>query len=440
MAFNFPDAPSNGQIFSPAGGPTYTWRSPAWEVSGGSGGGASIIVSDTPPVDPPDNALWWDSTSGLLYLRYRDADTVQWVIAAPQPDTSVFLRKGVQTFTEAEQVQQRTNISAAPFDAMAYGGLQINGGMEVSQENGDAVGTGNGYYCDGWAVGCSAAIGASGFRVSGSTQIPGFPCVLYVGNGAIASSLAPGDYFFVYQKIEGYRIAKLMWGTASAQPITIGFWSAHDVVGTYSVSVENSAATYSYVTTYTQAASNVAQYNVVTIPGPTAGTWETTNGIGMYLIFAGAAGSTYTAPSINTWLAGDYFAMPGQVNAAAFSFAMRLTGVTVFPGTQAPTAAQSRNVMRPYTDELALCQRYWQTSATEWQGKIAYTNKWTHPFPVTMRTTPAMVYSVYGESGTFNTGINTYMCTPTMVCPGFASSTGTGEGYINLIFYADARL
>ena len=41
-----------------------------------------------------------------------------------------------QGLTAAQQLQGRQNIYAAPFDAMAYSGMQINGGMEVSQENG----------------------------------------------------------------------------------------------------------------------------------------------------------------------------------------------------------------------------------------------------------------------------------------------------------------
>ena len=44
-----------------------------------------------------------------------------------------------QSLTAAQQQQARQNIYAAPFDAMAYSGLQINGGMEVSQEKGTSV-------------------------------------------------------------------------------------------------------------------------------------------------------------------------------------------------------------------------------------------------------------------------------------------------------------
>jgi len=46
---------------------------------------------------------------------------------------------------------------------------------------------------------------------------------------------------------------------------------------------------------------------------------------------------------------------------AATSDVFRLTGVTILPGTQAPTAAQSPLIMRPYDQELLTCQRYYQS-------------------------------------------------------------------------------
>jgi hypothetical protein len=260
-------------------------------------------------------------------------------------------------------------VAAAPFDAMAYSGMQINGGMEVSQALGDTPVAGYGYICDGWKVSSSAAIAGSAWRQTG-VLVPGFPCHLVNGNGAIVSLLAANDYFTFHHPIEGYRISRLAWGTANAQPITICFWSAHSLTGIYSVCIENGTSTHSYCTTYTQAAANVAQYNVITIPGATVGTWDADNDLGIDVIFTCAMGSTYTAPSANTWLAGDYQAAPGQVNGASVSFSGRLTGVTVLPGSQAPTAAQSPNIMRPYDQELVTCQRYWCSGSNSWNSNI----------------------------------------------------------------------
>ena len=32
--FNFPAAPTEGQVYTPAGGPQYVWRSPRWMIDG----------------------------------------------------------------------------------------------------------------------------------------------------------------------------------------------------------------------------------------------------------------------------------------------------------------------------------------------------------------------------------------------------------------------
>lgn len=49
------------------------------EGGGGATGGASIVVSDTPPAGVGANTLWLDSDDGALLVRYQDADTTQWI-------------------------------------------------------------------------------------------------------------------------------------------------------------------------------------------------------------------------------------------------------------------------------------------------------------------------------------------------------------------------
>ena len=46
-----------------------------------SGGGATVLVSDTPPstVTTPVNSLWWESNTGIMYILYDDGSSVQWV-------------------------------------------------------------------------------------------------------------------------------------------------------------------------------------------------------------------------------------------------------------------------------------------------------------------------------------------------------------------------
>lgn len=195
-------------------------------------------------------------------------------------DTATVRNNAAQALTAAQQQQARQNIFAAPFDAMAYSGLQINGGGEVSQE----LGTGGvfvaaRYCCDGWKLEFSGtmAMGAGGGLVS---IISGFPGTLFTSVQTAQAALGAADYANVWQLIEGYRIARLAWGTANAQPITISFWSMHHRTGTYTGAVRNGPHNRSYIFAYTHAVADVAQYNTVTIP-------ETPPGRGLQTILSG---------------------------------------------------------------------------------------------------------------------------------------------------------
>ena len=81
MAFNFPNTPSVGDLYTPSGGPTYRWNGTVWVIAAP---GAAIIVSDTPPASPVSGQMWWESDSGRLYVWFVDGTSSQWVqINAP---------------------------------------------------------------------------------------------------------------------------------------------------------------------------------------------------------------------------------------------------------------------------------------------------------------------------------------------------------------------
>ena len=133
-----------------------------------------------------------------------------------------------QGLTAPQQTQGRQNIYAAPFDAMAYSGLQINGSMEVSQERaGAALSNAAGYVCDGWRAGFSGGMGFDAIVDSGGGTTFYTPYRMIVAITTAQTTLGAGDYLQIFQRIEGWRVLRLGWGTANAQPITIGFWTAH---------------------------------------------------------------------------------------------------------------------------------------------------------------------------------------------------------------------
>jgi hypothetical protein len=311
-----------------------------------------------------------------------------------------------QSLTAAQQQQARQNIYAAPFDAMAYSGMQINGGMEVSQERGaTGTSTNSAFVCDGWRVSFAGTMGVNAAQLG--SYFAGFISQLVVTTTTAQASLGVNDFAFIGQGIEGYRTARLGWGTSSAQPITIGFWSQHHRPGLYSGTIRNGIVNRSYGFTYTQTVADVPQYNTITIPGDTTGTWATDNTGSMFLSFAQACGTNFAVPSANTWSAGNYVAAPGQVNGVgATSDVFRITGVSVHPGNEAPSAARSPFIMRPYDQELATCKRYWQKYNMVVDTAAAFQ---AFPFPVEMRSNPTITGGGAGFNST-TTSASTIGC------------------------------
>ena len=391
MALNFPDTPTIGEIYS-----TYVWDGQKWQPNEGSVEGGSI-------GDAPVNSMIYGRKDALWVQTIKRAgDSMTGPLdlpAAPAPVAANAVRKD---YVDSAITTLDTSLRAyaAPLDALAYNGMQINGAMDVNQLGvGSTV---NGYVCDGWAFfGGAVGLGfvAATYPADGTTPA-GFAKFLGIGISTPVPSPAADAYAVLQQPIEGYRISRLAWGTASAKPLTLGFWTAHHRTGTYSVGVKLSNQR-SYLTTYTQNAADVPEFKTVTIPGDTAGIWPKDNTAGLTISFALVGGTTFGAPTANTWLAGHYFNAPGQVNAlAATSDLFRITGLVVLPGISAPTAAQSPLIMRPYNQELLTCQRYFQVfggghlsevaaNAQAYNTTGALATVWLRP---TMRSGPTFSY------------------------------------------------
>jgi hypothetical protein len=238
-------------------------------------------------------------------------------------------------------------------------GIQLNGSIDVNQAVIGAASTNAGYICDNWQLGKTGTMVVSASQLAGA-NFPGFINFIQLAVSTAEAAIAGGDFVHIYQQIEGFRIARLAWGTANAQPITLGFWSQHVRTGLYSGVIRNGAGNRAYAFTYTHAVSNGAQFNTVTIPGDTAGTWPADNSAAMQVAFCVGSGSTFlTAP--NAWTAGNFIGATGQVNGVgATSDVFRITGVVILPGTITITAAQAPLIMRPYPQELSLCKRYYR--------------------------------------------------------------------------------
>ena len=135
----------------------------------------------------------------------------------------------------------------------------INGAMVIDQRNAGAAQTGltnYTYMVDRWVTTCSQSAKFNSQQNAGSVTPPtGF--TNYLGlTVASAYTITSSDYFFINQRVEGYNIADLAWGTANAKTVTLSFWVYSSLTGTFGASIQNATPNYSYAFTYTIAASN----------------------------------------------------------------------------------------------------------------------------------------------------------------------------------------
>ena len=252
------------------------------------------------------------------------------------------------------------NISAT--NSMMFRNRIINGDMRIDQRNAGAALTVNAlatfFAVDRWYGFGQATDGV--YTLQQNTTAPaGFTNSIKATVTTADASLSATNVYGIQQRIEGFNVADLGWGTANAQPITVSFWVQSSVTGSFGARVANGAANRSYPFSYTISAANTWEYKTVTIPGDTTGTWLTTNGIGISLIFSLGVGSNFTGTA-DTWAAADYIAPTGSVNLmATLNATFYLTGVQLEAGSVATPFER-----RPYGTELALCQRYYaRTSA-----------------------------------------------------------------------------
>ena len=247
---------------------------------------------------------------------------------------------------------------ASPPNSMGFRNRIINGDMRIDQRNAGAsvsLTSGGVFPVDRW----KCFEDTDGTMTAEQVQVApvGFIDSLLFTTGTADSSLSSAQFCAAFQFIEGFNVADLAWGTASASPITISFWVRSSLTGTFGGAVSNSATNRSYAFTYSISSVNTWEQKSITIAGDTSGTWENTNSTGIRLAFGLGVGSSYSG-SAGSWAAANYMSATGATSVIGTASAtFYITGVQLEAGTNASAFER-----RPYGTELMLCQRYyWKT-------------------------------------------------------------------------------
>jgi hypothetical protein len=332
--------------------------------------------------------------------------------------------------------------------------LNINGGVEVSQELGltgaTLVNNTAKYAADMWegmynhtaatAVVTAGQIAAASFP---AVRV-GFPNAFQIKATTAITAPANGDFALARTKIEGYRAARLGWGAANPSSLAYGFWFYATASGTISVRVGNAAANrfYWHEHAVTGGIWNWCSY---ALAGDATGTWAKDNTVGIeFAIFASGKAAAPAAP--DAWSATGGTASTNTTNLLGTANNVCLiTGLVLVPGTAIPNSLRLYGNMRTFDEELLLCQRYLCSDfpygttpadnvqamkATATAGSnTASLNSGKYFYPVRMRAVPTITFYASNAKATPAAGQWQYFLTSYTDGSATAVFTGFVDGF-----------
>ena len=281
--------------------------------------------------------------------------------------------------------------------ALSHRNMIINGAMTVAQRGtGDFPIGDDDYPVDRFLFSNSGSGFTGGADGTQSTTAPaGFKNSLEIDITTEDTSLTSDSQGKIEYRVEGNDSAHLNWGTANAQTVTLSFHIRSNRTGESAVAFVNEGNNRSYVATFNINAANTWERKELTVPGPTDGTWNTSNGIGIRLRW-GSFGSNFQTTSTNQWLSSQRMTSTSSINFfSSTDNNLFLTGVQLELGQKATPFEH-----KSFADELAGCQRYYYevTSSTanknvNQQGVLLAASATAYEYlpipPVPMRAAPS---------------------------------------------------
>jgi hypothetical protein len=246
--------------------------------------------------------------------------------------------------------------------------LIINGAMQVAQRGTTGTQTQYGGYptCDRWHVQLDNA-SQSTFTKETSGGPDGFTNFFKWNVDSADASVAAASNVYLDQRLEGFDLQRLGYGTSAAKPLTISFYVKGSRTGTYVLELDNRNSSRHVGQTYTIDAADTWEYKTITFPADTTGTFNDDNGESLRIKWWLQAGTNFTTGTLPT----SWAAQSNVNNAAGQSINLQdtagsnwnITGVQLEVGSKAtPFEHES------YGQTLAKCMRYYY----RWVASTSY--------------------------------------------------------------------
>ena len=320
------------------------------------------------------------------------------------PSGATFVVAGTTEITGTNNVQRP---NANP--------LIINGDCSVAQRGtstASITGTTDDYYtCDRWAFQVNDS---SVWTQSQDTDVPsGYGFGKSIKLDCTTLDATP-TFTVLQQKLEGQNLQLLKKGTANAESLTLSFWVKSVKTGTYICELRDYDNNRTISKAYTVDSGSTWEQKFLNFAGDTTGALDDDNAASLAVTFFLAVSSTYSSGTLATSWESRTNAnrAVGQVNLSdSTSNDFWLTAVQLEVGeytssTLPPFQHES------YGDNLARCQRYYQTFGRGFIGKSqsSSTGTMVMTFPVHMRATPTCTV-VTGSDTIANPGVAAYEIT-----------------------------
>jgi hypothetical protein len=279
------------------------------------------------------------------------------------------------------RARELANLAGVSETALSNRNLIINGGFQCWQRNVSQTSAGYGSV-DRFQMSNSTSTFTTTRQAftAGHTDVPNNP--VYYLRCVVSSGGAAGNYMFMSQGIEGVQ-------TGAGQTVTLSFYAKASSALKVGISYQQLFGTSGSSTVSTNGvavtlSTSWARYTVTTTLPSIASKTIGTASDSLRLLLWLDSGSTYNTSS-------------GSIG--------NQSGTFEFSNIQLELGSQSTPFEhRSFGDELAACQRYYETStATDFFSGLGGGDIYlSHEFAVVKRAAPTMTYTVSQSSGSIN--------------------------------------
>ena len=259
---------------------------------------------------------------------------------------------GVATFSK----------TLVPSSSMMYRNLIINGDMRIAQRGTSFTGTTSGIYSLDRML---HNLNAGTWTITQDTDVPtgqGFAKSLKMACTTAKGSLSAGDVIILGQRFEGQNLTRYIKGTNAVQT-TVSFWIKSNKTGTYTTEQYDFDNGRQISRTFTIDSANTWEKKTITLAADTGGSnFDCDNALSLEVNIWLGAGSNHTSGTFtdNTWAAG---VTANRVSSSNVNLADSTSNYINVTGWQLEVGdAATPFEHRQYGAELALCQRYFETS------------------------------------------------------------------------------